>query len=272
MGTIAAIRRLTLICVFCLLAPAASLGDETFETFLKPNRVGEIMAGERERLVELNVADGDTIKRDQVLAVFDSRVLQARLELLKTAASFHGGLDSARALVELRRSKLDALESLALSGNARPQEIDTARTNLAIAEAQLQEAVENKLFNKAEQQVIQAQLEEKKLVSPIDGTVARVHKFEGDMVGGPGSEPIVTLVQLDPLTAEFHLPPEQAARLRENSALPLESGGKQIEAEVVFISPVIEAQSGTVLVRMQIPNADGAYQSGRRISLNLPVP
>ena len=259
------LRNLILFGVLLLLLPQQAAADEIFETFLEPNRVVDLMSSQRERLVELRVADGDTVAKDQLLAVFDTRVLQARLDLLKTATTFKGSIDSAKALVALRESKLQALENLSRSGNARPLELDIARTNVAIAEAQFQEAVEEQRFKQMEQQVVLAQIEQKKLFSPIDGVVARVDKLEGDLVGGPGSEPIMTLVQLDPLVAEFHLPPEAAARLGEGQRATLEQAGVPVEAEIVFVAPVIEAQSGTILVRMQIPNPDGALLSGSRI-------
>ena len=258
-------RRWILLSILALLFPPQVSADEVFETFLEPNRIVDLMSPERERLVELRVAEGDTVEKDQLLVVFDTRVLQARLELLKTATAFKGAIDSAKALVALRGSKLEALENLSRSGNARPLELDIARTNVAIAEAQFQEAVEEQRFKQMEQQVVLAQIEEKKLFCPIDGVVAKIDKFEGDLVGGVGSGPIMALVQLDPLTAEFHLPPGAAAGLEKGNRATLEQAGMPVEAEIVFVAPVIEAQSGTILVRMQIPNPGGALLSGSRI-------
>ena len=41
--------------------------------------------------------------------------------------------------------------------------------------------------------------------------------------------------------------------------------GKPVQAEVDFISPVIEAQSGTVTIRFRLPNPDNVFVSGSRV-------
>jgi len=263
-------RLLWFISALLLSAPSlfvpAAFSQERFETFLEPYRLVELMPAQREKLVKLEVSDGESVKKGQLLGIFDSRVLQARLDLLKTAAAFEGSVNSAQALVSLRKSKLTILEDLARSGNARPQEIETARTNLVIAEAQLQEVLEGIAFNKAEQQVMLAQIDQKRLYSPIDGVVVKINQFEGELVGGQSAQPILTVGQLDPLIATFHLSPERSATLEQNGTVTLYQGSTPIAAEVIFISPIIEAQSGTILVQMQIANSDGTLVSGSRIS------
>lgn len=228
------------------------------------------MTPQRERLVELLVEDGEKVKKDQLLALFDTRILLTQLELLRTSAGFRGAINSARALVELRKSKLATLENLAASGNAPPQELETARTNLTIAEAQLQQVLEDIRYKEAEQQVVLAQIEEKKLFCPFDSVVAKIYKHEGDLVGGTTPEPIMTLVQLNPLVAEFHLTPPHADRLHEGMSVTLDQAGEMISGTITFVSPVIEAQSGTVLVKVELANPDGSLVSGSRVGFTPP--
>ncbi len=79
-------------------------------------------------------------------------------------------------------------------------------------------------------------------------------------------EPVITLVQLDPLLAVFHLPVQEAQAVKKGDKAVLFMNGKEIPATVDFVSPVIEAQSGTVRVRFQIANPDGLLISGSRVS------
>lgn len=249
-----------------LLIPGSAFGGEVFETFLEPNQVVDMGSSYRDRLAVLHVREGERVRVGQLLAEFDSQVLQSRLALAKIAAAFHGSIDSARALVRLRKSKLAALEKLHQSGNARPQELETVRTNLAMAEAQLLDVRESRKLKEAELAVIRAQLEEKKLYSPLDGVVLKIYKQEAELVGISEKESILTLVQLNPLLAVFHLssaalPPVQVGE----SALLLVSG-REVRAEVDFVSPVIEAQSGTVAIRFRLQNEDGSLLSGSRVT------
>jgi len=105
----------------------------------------------------------------------------------------------------------------------------------------------------------------------FDGAMARVHKQQGELVGGVDSSSILTLVQLDPLIAEFHLSPFHAERLDQNVRINLHQADKTISGTVTFISSVIEAQSGTILVKVELTNPDGVLVSGSRVSFD-PAP
>lgn len=256
---------LQLLCGVILLTvlPAAA---EDFETFLEPNQTVDMAALQRDRIIEFHVSDGQQVEKGQLLAIFDDRVLKAQLKLLQTAAAFRGSVDSARALVALRHSRISTLEKLQAAGNVRPLEMENSRTELTIAEARLEEEREKIKYKEAEQQVILAQIEQKKLYSPFKGVVTRIFKSEGALVSGVSTEPILTVVQLDPLIAEFHLQPFYAAQLQKDTSVLLHKGQETIEAQVTFISPVIDSQSGTIAVRMEIPNRQGLLLSGDRIS------
>jgi len=256
--------------LFLLISPTISSAEVVFETFLEPNKVVDMGASYRDRLTVLHVKEGERVKTGQLLAEFDSRVLRARLALAKTVAGFHGGIDSAEALVTLRKTKLATLKKIELSGNARPQELDMVRTNLAMAEAQLLAAYNMQILKKAELTVILAQLEEKKLRSPLDGVVLKIYKQEAELVGGSGQEPILILVQLDPLLAVFHFTTATMPSIKVGESVKLSVMETEVEAEVVFISPVIEPQSGTVAVRFRLPNPDGTLVSGSRIIFTVP--
>ena len=252
--------------LFVFYIPGSGSCQEIFETFLEPNQLVNMVSISRERITVLHVKEGDLVKEGQLLAEFDNKVTKARLDLAQAAVGFHGDLDSAQALVNQRKAKVTMLTKLKQSGNARPQELDSALTNLAMAEAQLLRAIEEQSLKVAELAVIQAQFEEKKLRSPLDGIVLKIYKEEAELVGGGDQQPILTLVQLDPLLAVFHLPLASISQLTTTEDVLLTVGEHQIKAEVDFVSPVIEAQSGTVKVRFRLPNSTGKLVSGSRVT------
>lgn len=255
-----------LIVALCLFVPVSGFCGENFEAFLQPNKVVDMASSYRDRLAVLHVKEGEQVQTGQLLAEFDSRVLQSRIELATMAAGFHGNIDSAKALVKLRKSKLVALQKLHKSGNAKPQELDAVRTNLVMAKAQLLDVEEERKFKEAELNVIYSQLEEKKIRSPLDGVVLKIYKQEAELVGGSSDqESILTLVQLDPLLAVFHVASTAISSIRVGETGLLSVEGKPVHAEVDFISPVIEAQSGTVTIRFRLPNPDNEFVSGSRV-------
>lgn len=251
---------------FCIPGQGRCVSGPGIQTFLQPNQVVDLASAQRDKLTALHVKEGQIVKEGQLLAEFDSRILQAQLKLAALAAEFHGRLDSAKAVVVMRKSRYAALRKLEESGNARPQELQTAQTNLAMAKADLQEALEEKKLRKAEFEVTKAQVEDKKLRSPCSGTVVKINKQVGELVGGVEQQPILSIVQLDPLMAEFHLQPGAAMQLKAEQEVPLIVDSRSVTATVDFISPVIDAQSGTMTVRFRLPNPEGKLLSGSRIS------
>ena len=243
-----------------------------FEGFLEPNQVVDISTPFRDRIQALHVHDGDRVKAGQLLAELDSRVLEANLAVARQAAASHGQVDAARALVAMRKNRLQLLQELEKSGNARPRELATARTDLAMARARLQGAIEEQRLKKLDVRVIQARIEEKKLRSPLDGVVEKVYKQQFELIGGGDAEPLLTLVQLDPLLGRFHLPLTAAQGLRPGQEVQVRIGDARAEGTIDFVSPVIDARSGTVTVRVRVPNPDLALTSGSRCHLTLSIP
>ena len=259
-----------LCCVLgCCLFPG-SLFSATFETFLEPAQVVDISPPYRDRIETILVHENDQVHKGQVLAELESRVLKSRLAQAEMAAAMHGEIDAAKALVRMRNNRVAMLAKLKKSGNARPQELETARTELRMAKAELQSAEDRQKLKKSEAKVIAAQIDEKRLTSPIDGVVVAVYKQKAELAGGVNNQPLLTLAQLDPLHAVFHLPPDAARALRKQKQVPLTVAGQNVNGAIDFISPVIDAQSGTVTVRIIVPNPQLQLRSGQRCTLTLP--
>lgn len=255
------------VAFFSVILTYSSAAGETFDTFLEPYRTAEISSPFRDRLDEVHVKDGQKLAAGDPLADLGTRVLLAQRTLAREAAASHGSVDSARALVKLRTNRLAMLQNLEKSGNAKPQEMLAAQTELDVARAQLQAASEEQQLKKLELTVIEAQLEEKKLRSPFAGVVVKVNRQKAELIGGTDQQPLMTIVQLDPLKAVFHLPQTLTATMAAEKPLTLEVGGASVTGEVEYIAPVINAQSGTVEIRVRIPNPQQRLISGSRCSL-----
>jgi multidrug efflux pump subunit AcrA (membrane-fusion protein) len=186
------------------------------------------------------------------------------------AVTFHGMLDSAQALVKMQENRLVLVEKLNKSGNARRRELEKVKTDLAVAKARLLEAEEKQLLSQMELEVIRAQIQERKLRSPIKAIVLKVYKQQSEMALATDMEPVLTLVQLDPLMANFHFAVAAVADIRVGQTMHLSVAGTEVVGEIDFISPVIEAQSGTIAVRYRLQNPEGTLRSGDRIIYTAP--
>jgi len=261
------VNLLLLLCsAFILLIPFNARSKESAQAFLEPYLSAQLDFPGRAKVAKIHVKEGTKVTQGTLLSAFDTTVLDARLRLSDKALAVHGDLDAAKAIVDMRRIKLSTLLELEKKGNARPQELTTARANLDVAEAQMLEAQERRELREAEKEIILAQIEQNKLYSPFSGTITEINKQEGELTGGD-NKPIMTLVQLDPLLAVFHLSPEKAYELQEKQDVFLKTTKGTTRAMVEYIATLIDAQSGTTTVRFVIPNPDSTLISGSRVVL-----
>ncbi len=242
----------------CLLSAA--------ETFLVPNQYIEIRSPFQVTVQAIHVEEGQAVEKGDLLVELDSRILQAREQQLLTVTSFHGVLDSASAMVKMQQDRLVMVEKLRKSGNARRKELEKVKTDLAVSRAKFLEAQEGRERTLLELEIAKTQVEERRLKSPVSAVVLKIHKQPSEMTSPTDPEPVITLVQLDPLLAVFHLPVLQAQALKKGDTVSLFMSEKEIPARVEFVSPVIDAESGTMRVRFRVVNLEGTLISGSRVS------
>lgn len=253
---------------FLFFVTAASSSAQNYDAFLEPNRIVDISSPIRGRISMIHVREGDNVAAGQLLAELDTQVLQAQLAFAEEAASFHGHIDSARAMVTLRKNRYAMLKELEKSGNARPQEMTRARTDLTMARAELLGAKDDQKLKKFEADIIRAQIEEKKLRSPVDGIVIKIQKEQSELIGGVDQKGFITVVQPNPLKALFHLPPGLTRNINTGDEVIVTIDSISVPAVVDYISPVIDAQSGTVELRVILENKENELLSGKRCILD----
>lgn len=239
--------------------------------FTEPYREIYVASPEGGLVTEILAGEGTTVEKGQPLVQLDVDVQQAQLEIARAGKEARGQLDSARAEVKLRQQTLAALKRLRTEGHARQEEVDRAEADLAIARGQLTAAEEHQRLKRLEYERIRVQIARRTVVAPLAGVVTELLKHEGEFTA-PNDPNLAILVQLDPLYATFDLAREEAAELEldQSTTIRLQETGEEYQGTVEYIAPVIDAESGTVAVKVRLPNADGQLQSGQPCSLILP--
>lgn len=243
----------------------------TVEGFAEPFRQIELATGaETGVLSEILVREGSQVREGQIVAVMDNRVLKVTLEIAARRAEFDGRLNAALAEQSMRQRRLERLRELRQQGHASPAEIDRAEADAAIADAQVKLSLEERELARLECEHIRAQIEQRRLRSPINGVVVEVFREAGESIFF--SDPrVMTLVQLHPLRVKFPVSIIQSQNFRVGDRVPIQLPEFRVtvDAEVELISPVLDAKSGTVLVTCLIDNQDGKYRSGMRCLLKV---
>ena len=241
------------------------------------------------RLERLPVDLGSVVRAGDVVAVLDLtdfrlRVEQARTALAQTRARLgvprDGSADvidpertalvrQARAVLEQAQRQRDRLASLERDGILSRAELEKADADHRVAEARLQEALEevrNRQALVAERRaalsLAEQSLEDATLRAPIDGAVRERHLSVGGYldVGAP----VATIVRIHPLRLRLAVPEREAASVRLGQPVRLRPEGHAVAVEgtVVRQSPAVDENTRTLLVEAEVPNTDGALRPG----------
>ncbi|SLN55594.1 Efflux pump periplasmic linker BepF [Pseudoruegeria aquimaris] len=124
-------------------------------------------------------------------------------------------LASAKANLELANIELDRKQQLVAKGTSPESELDIARANAAVAEAQIKAA-------EAALEQARLDLSYTDVSAPFDGRIGRISASVGDLVG-PSSGPLVTVVRQAPMYVSFSLNEKQLADVLK--ALDTHAGG-----------------------------------------------
>ena len=243
--------------------------DQVVEGFTEPIRKLDLIPPEPGIIASLTVHEGSQVKKDELLGSLDCEVQQASLDIARGNAANHGRLDSATAERDIRRWRLSKLQTLRVEGNANDEEVARVASELAVAEANIVAALEQRSADTLETEHISAMIERRMMRSPFNGIVTRVFHEEKEFVGN--NSPVLTIMQLDKLRVTFTVPTSQIARLKIGQGVPLTfpNSGQKAAGKIEFISPVSEAESDTVRVKVLIENPQGKYRCGVRCALNM---
>ena len=238
--------------------------------FTEPFRMLKVASDETGTIEEVLVQEGQRVEAGQALVKLNSEIHHAFLAIAAQNMQAEGRLQSVRADVELKRSRLEKLLQIQSEGFARQEEVDRAQTELNVAEANVRTAIEDLAAKKLEHDRIQTQIRRRTIQAPIDGIVTVLHKEQGEFVA-PNTPEVVTLVQVDLLLANFTLTNLQSQSLTIGSQYPVTfSDSVETKGIVEFISPVMDAESGTILVKLRVQNSEAQFRSGQRCRVRLP--
>ena len=250
----------------CLLAGSASAAE--IEGFTEPFRDLDVASTDTGIVALINVKEGDRVQKDQILGTLDQTLLNATLEIADRSRNAKGRVNSAQADVRLRTVRGEKLKMLLERKHATQEEFDRSLVEKEVSEAQLLAVQEELLVRGLEYDRIQVQLEQRNVRSPIDGVVIKVHRDVGEFVSV--NDPVIaTVVQLDPLIATYSVPSLLSQEIKPNVEVNMLVGDARLPAKGVvdYIAPVIDAQSGTILIKVRVPNPKNVYRSGEKCLL-----
>lgn len=225
----------------------------------------EIRARVTGTIIERNFNEGQVVEKDALLFRIDPRPYEASLSAARA--------DLARAVtaLDVAQRNLNRGEELAPQGHISESEMDKLRgerdSGIA-AQSAAEAAVEQAEIN----------LDFTEIRAPFTGTAGRSQLSIGDLVD-PNSGPLVTLVQRDPMLADFDINERTLAQSIKNAQDRAAQGLERMryvvrmklvtgdiyrhDGEIDYASNRVNPSTGTVTVTARFPNPDGTLIPGQ---------
>lgn len=225
----------SLIIFFFSVVNALAQQEYSFDGLIEPREVAKVSSQISGILDKIIVERGDRVKKGQVIALLNSTIEKA-------------GVDLALARMEFGKRKVLRNEELYLKRLISIHEKDEMETELRILELQLREA--------------QEKLKIRTIRSPIDGVVVERFLSPGEYVG---EEAIIKIARINPLYVEVVVPVEVFGTIKKGmraEVRPEFPEPRKYSARVIIVDRVIDAASGTFGVRLELPNPNYLLPAG----------
>jgi RND family efflux transporter MFP subunit len=218
-------------------------------------------------LQNLNVREGDAVRRGQVLAQVDPTDGRARMSQAREQA------EAAGAQVEIARRQYDNNRALVDQGFISRTALDTSQSQLAAAQASHKAAL-------AAVDLARKSLEDSVLRSPIDGVVSQRLAQPGERVGVDAR--ILEIVDPRRLELEATLAAGDSLRVRvgQDATLMIEGAAGPHPGRVERINPSAQAGSRSVVAYLSVAPApqlrqglfaQGEVTTGRTRAIAVPL-
>jgi RND family efflux transporter MFP subunit len=253
-----------------LLAGAAG-----YECLVEPSQTVELRTAVDGLIDKVHVDRADRVRKGQPLVELQSRAEKVALDSARFRAQMTGQIVTARSRVDYAQKKFARAEQLRREQMVSAQAADEASAELSLAQAELQAAIENRDLARIEHERAVEQYALRTLSSPFDGVVVERLLNPGDLAeSGSGRRAVLLLAQVDLLRVDVALPDNLYGKVRagDRMVVNLRGPGGRYPAKVRFADRVVDAASGTFMVRLELPNDGGRIPSGIRCMADFDPP
>ena len=216
------------------------------------------------QIVQVNFKEGAPVRKGDILFRIDPRPYEAALRQAEANALRDAAARDQARSQERRYQEL--LQKNFVSKEAYAQIRTNAETAAAVAKAS-QAALENARLN----------VEYCTIRSPLDGFVGKVLLQAGNLVKANDVNPLVVINQVRPIYVNFAVPEQNLGEVRARmaqgnvavEALPLDAAQAHPQGALMFVDNAVDPTTGTIRLRAQFDNADGALWPGQFVNLSV---
>ena len=216
-------------------------------------------------LVRVAFKEGQVVKAGDVLAEVDPRPYQAQL------AQAEGQMARDQALLANARIDVERYRGLYAQDSIAKQQVDTQEALVRQYEGTVK-------FDQGQIDNARLQLVYSTITAPIGGRLGLRLVDPGNIVRSSDANGLVVITQLQPITAVFTIPqdslPEVLKRMRSGVSLPVDAYDREQKTRLasgtlLTVDNQIDPTTGTIKLKAQFPNEDGALFPNQFINVRL---
>lgn len=217
---------------------------------LEANETVIVKSEAKGKIKQIFFEEGTPVKKGEMLVKLDNAKMKAEIESIQSRIVQYKA--------ELANAKRNVLRNkdLLKDGVITQKEYDDIVTKREVWEAMIKEAEANLAL-------ADEQLKDTSIHSPFNGFTSERLVSIGDYIGV--GDPIVKVVQTDPLKLAFRVPEKYAHSITvgKRAQVTVEAYPKEeFYGDIYFISPDIDTSTRTFLVKAKIPNPDNKLNPG----------
>ena len=223
------------------------------------------------RIAKVHFVEGAWVKAGQILVQQDDSVEQIQLAQLKAASDDTTQIQASDASLAQKKVDLQKLEKAAAQNAATELEVEHAKLSVKMAELSLKLARFEHEQAQRKYDEVKVQVEKMSLGSPIDGRIEKINVEAGESINALTD--VVRVVKIDPLWIDVPVPLDVATDLSilKKAIVVFPSPNRaSVEGSIIFISAVADAASGTLRVRIEVPNKPNR-PAGEHVEIDFPL-
>jgi RND family efflux transporter MFP subunit len=223
---------------------------------------------------KISYTDGDFVKKDTPLFTIEPEPYRLKVEGAKASVtSSQAALKQAEAEFKRQADLITKEVSTQANYDKALAQRDADQANVQSAQANEKQAEINLGYTE--------------VTAPFDGIVTARQVSLGELVGASTTPTVLaTIVQLDPIWVNFNASERDVLRVRANLArrglttadiigLPVEVGlqneeGYPHKGKLDYVAPTVNASTGTLAVRANLPNENRALLPGFFVRVRVP--
>ena len=243
------------VCCMMLTSLEAAFSETGIRAVTDPSADITLSFVQPGRIAKVYFREGESVEAGQILVQQDDAVEQVQLAQLEAASQDTTQIQASQASLDQRKVDLAKLEWAAERNAVTPLEVEHAKLDVKMAELSLQLAKFEHEQAQRKYSEVKIGIERMALKSPIDGTIEEIHLEAGESVNALAD--VARVVQIDPLWVDVPVPLAEATTLSYGRAAKVtfpNPNMMSVEGKVIYIAAVADAASGTLKVRVEVPN------------------